>query len=234
MNAIIKRTAFNKPNLIKRRKLALLTIFSIVLLIPLKGVSQHYKESNYGFHFGASVYQDIESKMPVKSYFGTNIEFAFDYIKYLKSGRFIKTGINYTFYKSPFRNDIRYYDEYLQLPFLFSIREMREFSHKNSLYITFGPLVSFRTRQGIAHRNDRYFNFDQSQMFSAIKFSFIGELAFYQRMAKHSHSGGVRVTVDIPKAYARLKGNTPVFDQYVTGTLFYNLNVRSNGYRARF
>lgn len=234
MNAIIKRSTFNKTTLNLWRRFLQFSVFSILLLSTVYGKAQFYKERNIGFHLGAGVYQDIESKMPVKSYFGTNIEFGFDYIKYFKSGKFIKTGVNYTFYKSPYKNEIKYYDEYLQLPLLFSIGEMREFKHKNSLFLTFGPLVSFRTRQGVANRNDQYFDFSKSKMFSAIKFSFIGELAFYQRLAKRSHSGGLRVTVDVPKAYARFQGSTPVFDQYVTGTLFYNLNTRTNLRSARF
>lgn len=105
-------------------------------------------ENNIGFHAAASVYQDFELNIPDHYYFGTNLEIGFDFTHYYDRSSFWKTGVNYTFFRSPYENDISYYDEYLRVPFFFSVSKLREFKHNNDLYLTLGPQVNtYQTRQ---------------------------------------------------------------------------------------
>lgn len=200
----------------------LFTLFSIS-----KFNAQKRGENNFGFHIAASVYQDFEPKIPVRAYFGTNLELGFDFTHYYQHDKFLKTGINYTFYKSPFKGESSYYDEYIQIPLVFSIAKLREFKHRNDVYMTFGPQISIQSRQGIAERGDKYYNFDESHFGGAIKFGLTGEIAFYQRMTNYAHAGGLRLSTDIPKLVIRTQDNLTIYDQYITATLFYSLSKRS-------
>lgn len=96
--------------------------------------------------------------------------------------------------------------------------------------MTFGPQVSIQTRQGRAERGDRYYNFEESHFGGAIKFGLTGEFALYQTMTNYTHSGGIRLSTDIPTLVIRTQDNWMVYDQYVTATLFYSISKR---YRKR-
>ena len=195
-----------------------------LLTTPVK--AQVIAENDLGFHVAASAYTDFEPYIPVRAYFGTNLELGIDWTLYYQRDKFWKTGISYTFYKSPFKNGMSYYDEYIQIPFVFSIAKCREFKHNTDLYMTFGPQVSIQTRQGRAQRNDRYYNFDESHFGGAIKFGLTGEFALYQTMVNYAHSGGLRLSTDIPKLLIRTQDNWMVYDQYITATLFYSISKR--------
>lgn len=207
-------------------KVACLSLFTIVFSITNLN-AQKRVENNFGLHIAGSVYQDFEPKVPVRAYFATNLEVGFDFTHYYQQDRFFKTGISYTFYKSPFKNDLSYYDEYIQIPFVFSIAKLREFKHRNKVFMTFGPQISIQSRQGKAERGDKFYNFDESNFGGAIKFGLTGEIALYQKMTKYAHAGGLRLSTDIPKLVIRTQDNLTVYDQYITATLFYSISKRS-------
>lgn len=197
-----------------------------LLIISYTNYAQSNKENDFGFHLGASVYQDFEIKIPAHYYFGTNLEFGLDWIHYYKNDKFWKTGISYSFFRSPYENDRSYYDEYLKIPLLFSIGKLRSFKRNNDLYFTLGPEISILSRQGKINTGEYFYNMDGSQFGSAIKFGFSFELALYQQMIRHTHAGGLRFNFDIPYANYKAKKDLFLYDQYITATLFYSITKR--------
>lgn len=176
-----------------------------------------------GGTFGAANYTIQENTIPVTQYRKSNVYIGLNGTFYFKNDFFVKSGIYVTGFKSPFKDSLSTYDEFLQIPILMPL--ISQNLGKGSAKITFGPEISILMRQGSAKINEESYEIQSNVFGDFMKFGISSEIAFYLNNEKSFQSFGFRVSADF--ASIRMGSNDLVIDNaYTSLSLFVNLNKR--------
>jgi hypothetical protein len=175
--------------------------------------------------FGISSYTFQTNEVPVHPTHGTSFEGGLNWLFPIGRQSFIKLGMEFTDYRSPFAKDTSYYDFWFQLPVLFRIGDLARFGPHSRLVLSGGPRFSFLIQQGVAGINDENYHMRSSSFFGVYKTGLAAEIAVYDRMKSGQvQNFGIRTSADIHGWAARLGSDDLVIkDQYSNVTLFYCL-----------
>ena len=177
-----------------------------------------------GGYLGISAYSTAETSTKVNPFLKSNASVGFVGIFDFSNTFFIQTGVSYTYFKSPFVDNISSFDELIQVPILFSFLRPKLTNSKNSMVISAGPLFSVLAAQGQANIQDEYYTAKDGMFGGLYKFGVITEIAIYSPRIKYLNSYGFKFALDIPALTLRSNSNVIVHDNYITGTFFLNIN----------
>jgi hypothetical protein len=120
------------------------------------------RTASYGVSFGISSYTFQTNEVPVHPTHGTSFEGGLNWLFPIGRQSFIKLGMEFTDYRSPFAHDTSYYDFWFQLPVLFRIGDLARFGPHSRLVLSGGPRFSFLIQQGVAGINDENYHMRSS------------------------------------------------------------------------
>lgn len=203
----------------------------LLFLLFLAPLALHAQDSalvrtaGFGVSLGISSYSFQNKEVPVHPTHGTSFEGGVNWLFPMGKQGFIKLGMEFTDYRSPFNNDTSYYDIWYQFPVLFRIDDLARFGPHSRLVLSLGPRFSFLMEQGVAGISDEHYAMRSSSFFGIYKTGIASELAVYNRLSSGDvQSFGIRGSADLPGWSARLGSDELVIkDQYVNLTLFYCL-----------
>tara|TARA_R110002050_G_C8944901_1_gene512903 strand:+ start:831 stop:1478 length:648 start_codon:yes stop_codon:yes gene_type:complete len=213
------------------KKINFLRILILLIAFPVFSGDAFAQEENkillnVGGEIGISAYTVLEENVRVNSFFksSANVEIVglFEFSNVL----WIKTGVGYTYYKSPVVNGQSAYDELIQIPILFSFLRPTLANSKNTLVLSAGPMFSVLAAQGLARVQDEFFLTKDGMFGGFYKFGLISEIAIYTPKVKFLNSYGFKFSMDIPSLTIISNKNAIVHDNYITGTFFLNINRR--------
>jgi hypothetical protein len=179
----------------------------------------------FGGSLGVSKYALAQNEVPVNPYFNSTLDIGASVLFEFTNSFFMKTGVSYTYYRSPFINNVSVYDEFLQIPVLLPCLRMKDFNEKGNLILTMGTQISILSRQGQANTNDVNYQILPSTFGGFYKFGVVSEIAIYNRKDKVIHSYGLKFSMDLPSLYIKSNNNLILHNNYVTGSIFYNFNA---------
>ncbi len=176
-----------------------------------------------GISVGLSAYtvQPGNNEIPVSSDYRINSEAGITGVFDLNNTYLIKTGLFYTYYRSPSVNNGSSYEEFLQLPFSFgfSVNTKRD----KKLYVLAGPQISALIRRGTAQSGDDHYTMTNASFGEVYKLGIAVEAAF-MRHGKFMNLFGFRGQMDIPGLV--FNSNSADANSYISVGLFYNLNKK--------
>lgn len=203
-------------------------LVTIVTLISSQAFGQSDTNVNkiyIGGAFGLSKYTVVQSNVPTSPFSNNNAEVGAVGIIDFKNKVLFKTGLFYSYFRSPFINDVSTYDEFLQLPVLFSfLRHKPQSSQQLDLLI--GPQLSILTRQGLAEQGQDYYHIDNSLFGGFYKVGLVFELSFNNYNNKMLNSLGLKFQLDIPALTIKQNNGHVINDNFISGGIYYNLNKK--------
>ena len=207
-------------------KILILLIFAFPIYIGNAISQENNTKTSYFFggNIGLTGYTISQEKIPVNPFFKLSPDVGINGIVVFRNDFFIKTGISYTYFRSPFTGGESTYDELIQVSALFPFYKPNLANNKNNLILSIGPLFSILANQSIAKNQDVFYTKSNEPFGGYLKFGIVSEIAIYTSRVKYLNSYGFRFTVDL--APLTVKNNSAIVTQkgYITGTIFMNLN----------
>lgn len=220
------------PHMIRLLLIIRKVLTFIILYLLTSKVVIGQKENNTKMYIGGafSFNSYVFSQNEIEVY--PNAKFNLDIIASILfdcSNRFfIKSGINYTYFRSPFINNISTYDEFIQIPVLIPFLRVKEIGERDNLFLSIGPQISILARQGHANIGDKNYQIIPSTFGGFYKFGIISEFALYSRKNnKFVHSYGLKFSMDLKPLYIKSNSSLKINNKYVTSGIFYNINMIS-------
>lgn len=205
--------------------------FVILYLLTTKvviGQSENITKIYIGGSFGFNGYGLSQNEIEVKPYAKFNLDLGATILFDFSNKYFIKSGVNFTYYRSPFISNISTYDELIQIPVLFPVFRVKEINESDNLILSIGTQISILARQGIANIGDNNYQILPSSFGGFYKFGILSEFAIYSRKNnKFVHSYGLKFSMDLEPLYIKSKSSLKINNTYVTGGIFYNINRKS-------
>lgn len=198
-------------------------MFLVILFFPFTTFSQN--DTNrilFGAFLGKSLITYGYQGIPVNPYFSNSVETGISLVIPISNFN-IKSGVEFTYFRSPLLNNNNYYEEFLQVPILFNLAGNIQHS-KFSFFI--GPEASLLIRQGIASPNDQFYTFTSETFGKYYKIGMTSEITYNLWDANNNlHSFGLRFYQDIPNLFSN--NTITKIDRYITGTLYYSVLLSS-------
>lgn len=175
-----------------------------------------------GGSLGLSRYTFVQNEIAVSPYYRTNTEVGLTSLIYFNNKLFTKTGLFYTYYRSPFVNNSSTYDEFIQIPILIPFLTL------NHLNLLIGPQLSVITRQGLANYGDDNYQMINSSFGGLYKFGIVFETNLIRSNDKFLNSIGVKFQIDISALTIKTNNNLSINDDFISGGVFFNLNKKAS------
>ena len=200
-----------------------------VSMVPLYSQDTTNTVSTYfGGLIGISSYTLLEPSVPVQPFRGTSAEVGFS-VTFLWANDFaIRTGLEYTYFRSPFVEDTSRFQSFIQVPIVFQGFELARITDRTRILLSGGPKLSLLAQYGLAGAGDSNYNLVGNSFGQGFKTSLIGEIALFHRSVGVFNSFGIRISQDLP-GWSISQADFRVDDRVSMGTLFMNFNIRRPG-----
>ncbi len=180
-----------------------------------------------GGSLGFSAYTVAQNEIPVTPFYQTNAEAGIVGVLNFKDKFLSKTGIFFTSYRSPFVNNISTYNEFIQIPIIFSFLNI-DLGSRKQINLLIGPQISILTRYGVAKQGEDNYEINKSSFGDLYKFGVVTEAGFFNTNASFLNSFGLKFQMDIPALTIMSKEQMVVHDNFVSVGIYYNLNKKAS------
>ena len=177
--------------------------------------------------FSAYTVTVAQNEIPVTPFYQTNAEAGIVGVLNFKDKFLSKTGIFFTYYRSPFVNNISTYNEFIQIPIIFSFLNT-DLGARKQINLLIGPQISILTRYGVAKQGEDNYEINKSSFGDLYKFGVVAEAGFFNTNASFLNSFGLKCQMDIPALTIMSKEQMVVHDNFVSVGIYYNLNKKAS------
>lgn len=180
-----------------------------------------------GGSLGFSKYTVVQNEIAVSPFYRTNAETGIVGVLNFKDRFLGKTGIFYTYYRSPFINNISTYNEFIQIPITVSFLNI-DIGSRKQINLLIGPQFSILTRYGSANQGKDNYEINKSSFGNLYKFGVVFEAGFFNTNASFLNSIGLKFQMDIPSLTIMSKKPMIINDNFISGGIYYNLNKKAS------
>jgi hypothetical protein len=202
----------------------------VLIAISFSTTAYGQKDSSTSIYLGGALalsrYTVVEQNdVPVSPYYRTNSEFGIESIFDCRNNLTVKTGFYYTYYRSPFADNISTYDEFIQFPVLFSFLR-HKINQDNRIVLLIGPQLSILSRHGIARTGDINYQIDNSSFGGFYKFGIVFEAGLMSNSNKILNSFGLKLQSDLPALTIKSNDKLLINDNFISLGIYYSFNKR--------